>query len=90
MDYVLICAAFRMAQATGLHRRVPRGQDLSREESDKRNRLFWSIYCIEKHFAFSQGLDSVGLTLIWQDLGMLTLYRSLTMIESPVRCQRQL
>ncbi|KIW24254.1 uncharacterized protein PV07_09982 [Cladophialophora immunda] len=59
VGHILICAAMRLAQSLGLHRKFQPDCNEGSIEYTSRSWVFWSIYAVEKTMSFSFGLDSV-------------------------------
>lgn len=61
MEYMLCSTALRLALAQGLHHEPSPALNMQDAEKQSRARLFWAIYCYEKHVATRAGRPSVGV-----------------------------
>jgi len=59
LEYTLSSIAARLAQSLALHRQPRREWNLSSGEMRERNRLFWSIYCLDRTIALRCGRPAV-------------------------------
>ncbi|KAF2810174.1 uncharacterized protein BDZ99DRAFT_387355, partial [Mytilinidion resinicola] len=58
LQYMLCSNAMRLACSKGLHRQPARSWNLSPREVEHRNRMFWSICCLEKQICSRSGRPS--------------------------------
>ncbi|OQU99095.1 Fungal specific transcription factor domain-containing protein [Cladophialophora immunda] len=58
-EYIYCAIAVRLATGLGLHKYSPKALNLSDVEIEDRNRLFWSLYCLDKTIAFRTGRPSL-------------------------------
>lgn len=58
-EYIYCAIAVRLATGLGLHKYVPKAWNVSDLEMEDRNRLFWSLYCLDKTIAFRTGRPSL-------------------------------
>ncbi|RHZ55182.1 hypothetical protein CDV55_102162 [Aspergillus turcosus] len=58
LEYMLVSNAVLLAYAKGLHLAIPSAWNGDEVEIQKRNHLFWSIYCLEKDICFRSGRPS--------------------------------
>ncbi|RSL87757.1 hypothetical protein CEP52_015423 [Fusarium oligoseptatum] len=59
LEYMLSTVALRLACSKGLHRQAASSWNMSREEKELRNRIFWAAYCLEKNCAARSGRPSM-------------------------------
>lgn len=59
LEYTLSSAASRLAQSIALNHRPPRAWSLTESEQRERNRLFWSLYCLDKTIALRCGRPAI-------------------------------
>ncbi|KAK5739936.1 hypothetical protein LTR17_005032 [Elasticomyces elasticus] len=59
LEYMLSADAVRLAFAKGLHRATSSSQNLTSEDIEHRNRIFWAIYCLEKQIASQASRPSI-------------------------------
>ncbi|KAF5021355.1 hypothetical protein F66182_6600 [Fusarium sp. NRRL 66182] len=59
LEWTLSSMASRLAQALALHRHPAPEWNLSEDEKQERNRVFWVIYCLDKTIALRSGRPSV-------------------------------
>ncbi|EXJ59128.1 hypothetical protein A1O7_06559 [Cladophialophora yegresii CBS 114405] len=58
-EYIYCAIAVRFATGLGLHKSSPKAWHMSDLEIEDRNRLFWSLYCLDKTIAFRTGRPSL-------------------------------
>ncbi|KAH7110699.1 hypothetical protein EDB81DRAFT_926799 [Dactylonectria macrodidyma] len=59
LEYMLSTVALRLACSKGLHRQAVSSWNMSQDEKQLRNRIFWAAYCLEKNCAARSGRPSV-------------------------------
>lgn len=86
LEYMLSTIALRLACSKGLHRQAVSSWNISPHEEVHRNRLFWALYCLEKHAASRSGRPSVSNADVLACHGVLILTPQM-LNDDQINCQ---